>query len=267
VNAAPPAVATGMSLSNVHLSFAGVVALGGVSFDVPNGSITALIGPNGAGKSTVLNVMSGIYTPDEGDAVYDGNRLTQMRPHQVARLGVARTFQNLAVSPRATVHEVLRQGCHTRARAGVVANALRTPRARRASSEIHEVTTKVAEEVGLAPLLSTAVGDLSYGQRKFLEFGRALCMRPSLLLLDEPAAGLTHSESRRLAELIRSVAAELGATVVLVEHDVPLVLDLCDHVIVMDFGRILSQGSAQHVRDNPDVLAAYLGHSNGADHE
>jgi branched-chain amino acid transport system ATP-binding protein len=267
MSTAPPTTSTGMSLSNVHLSFAGVVALGGVSFDVPKGSITALIGPNGAGKSTVLNVMSGIYAPNEGSATYDGSRLTQMRPHQVARLGVARTFQNLAVSPRATVHEVLRQGCHTQVRAGIVANALQTPRARRANSEIHEVITTVAEEVGLGPLLSASVGDLSYGQRKFLELGRALCMRPNLLLLDEPAAGLTHSESRRLAELIRSVASEHGATVVLVEHDVPLVLDLCDHVIVMDFGRVLSQGSAQHVRDNPEVLAAYLGHSNGIGHE
>jgi branched-chain amino acid transport system ATP-binding protein len=253
----------GLELAGVTQSFAGVQALVDVSFTARPRCITALIGPNGAGKSTLLNVMSSVYRPDSGTVTWQGRELTGLRPDQVAALGVARTFQNLAVSPRASVREVLEQGCYTRTSAGVVANALRTPRARRERARCEESILAAAAGAGLESLLQAQVGGLSYGQRKRLEFARALCLEPSLLLLDEPAAGLNDAESHDLARMIVEARDQFGAAVVLVEHDVPLVLDISDDVVVMDFGRVLSSGPAQRVRDDPHVLAAYLGHTEG----
>ncbi|MDI9835389.1 ABC transporter ATP-binding protein [Streptomyces sp. KAU_LT] len=257
---APPELA----VTDVTVRFAGLTALDTVSFTVAPGTVHALIGPNGAGKSTCFNVLSGLCRPASGTVRLGGADLTRLAPHRIAALGVARTFQNI-VTTQGTVADNLMLGRHALSRAGFAASALRLPHARREQREHLARAREIADLTGLAEHFDSPVALLSYGDRKRVEFARALCLEPSVLLLDEPVAGMNAAERARAVEVVHTVRAELGLSVVLVEHDMGLVMRLADEVTVLDFGRVIAHGTPDEVRGDPEVLRAYLG--TGADEE
>ncbi|MEU9307575.1 ABC transporter ATP-binding protein [Streptomyces sp. NPDC048256] len=252
--AAPPE----LRVQDVTVRFAGLTALDTVSFTVAPGSVHALIGPNGAGKSTCFNVLSGLYRPVSGQVRLGDETLTGLAPHRIAALGVARTFQNI-VTTEGTVADNLMLGRHVLSHAGFAATALRLPRAVREQRAHLARAREIAELTGLAARFDTPVALLSYGDRKRVELARALCLEPRVLLLDEPVAGMNGAERARTAEVIHTVRAELGLSVLLVEHDMGLVMRLADEVTVLDFGRCIAHGTPDEVRRHPEVLRAYLG--------
>ena len=248
-----------LAVESVTVAFRGVTALDEVSMAVQPGSVRALIGPNGAGKSTLINVLSGVYRPDRGRVLRGEDDVTGWAPHRIAAHGVARTFQNLAISHDLTVRDALLLGRHRLMRHGVVADALRLRRGRREEQEHLATVQEIAELVGLGPHLDRLVGTLPYGHLKRLDIGRAVAARPQVLLLDEPVAGMAHEESAEVAEVVRSVRERLGLAVLVVEHDMPFVMGLADRVTVLDFGKVLAEGTPDEVRRHPDVVRAYLG--------
>lgn len=247
-----------LRVEDVTVRFAGLTALDGVGFTVEPGSIHALIGPNGAGKSTCFNVLSGVCRPASGSVHFGDHELTRLRPHRIAALGIARTFQNIVMTA-GTVADNLMLGRHVLTRAGFAATALRLPSAVREQRVHRERAREIAELVGLGRLFDTPVALLSYGDRKRVEMARALCLEPRLLLLDEPVAGMNSAERQRTAETVRAVREELGLSVLIVEHDMGLVMRLADAVTVLDFGRRIAGGAPGEVRHDPAVLRAYLG--------
>ncbi|GGV86100.1 ABC transporter ATP-binding protein [Streptomyces massasporeus] len=257
---APPELA----VTDVTVRFAGLTALDAVSFTVAPGSVHALIGPNGAGKSTCFNVLSGLCRPATGTVRLGDADLTRLAPHRIAALGVARTFQNI-VTTQGTVADNLMLGRHALSRAGFAASALRLPHVRREQRAHLARAREIAELTGLGHHFDSPVALLSYGDRKRVEFARALCLEPSVLLLDEPVAGMNAAERARTVEVVHAVRAELGLSVVLVEHDMGLVMRLADEVTVLDFGRAIAHGTPDEVRGDPEVLRAYLG--TGAEQE
>lgn len=248
-----------LSVDAVTVRFGGIAALTDVSFEVEPGSTHALIGPNGAGKSTCLNVLSGVTAPTAGVVRYGGRDISRLPAHKIARSGIARTFQNLALSPRATVMENLLIARHRHMGSGFASALLGLRSVGKEEARHERAVTQVADLLRLTPLLSTPVGELPYGDRKRVEMARALCAEPSLLLLDEPVAGMNHNETIAMEQAVRDVREELAVSIVLVEHDMRFVMGLADHVTVLDFGRRIADGTPSEVQSHPDVLRAYLG--------
>ncbi|WP_436786690.1 ABC transporter ATP-binding protein [Yinghuangia sp. YIM S10712] len=247
-----------LAIRGVTVRFAGLVALDSVSFTVAPGSIHAVIGPNGAGKSTCFNVLSGVYKATRGTVDMGGDELTRLPPHRIAQLGLARTFQNIVLT-HGTVADNLMLGRHVLTRSGFVATALHLPGAVREQRRHRERAREIAEFLDLGAVFDAPVTLLPYGVRKRVEMARALCMEPKILLLDEPVAGMNTAERVRTADAIAAVRDNLGISIVLVEHDMGMIMRLADEVTVLDFGRRIVSGPPEEVRNNPEVIRAYLG--------
>ncbi len=258
------ATGAGLAIDGVTVRFAGVTALDGATVRVAPASIHALIGPNGAGKSTLFNVVSGVYRPVHGSVRFGGHELVGRRPCEIAGLGVARAFQNMALYPHSSVEENLLLGRHHLTRSGFVGGGLRLPSARREERRHRARVGEIAEFLGLAHLLPVPAGDLSHGDQKKVDIARALCVEPSILLLDEPVAGMGAQETHEVGRLIRDIRAALEIPVLLVEHDMGLVMEIADRVTVLDFGRVIADGPPHEVQNDTDVIRAYLG--TGEDH-
>jgi branched-chain amino acid transport system ATP-binding protein len=245
-------------VENVRIAFGGLVAVDGVSFAVERGEIFALIGPNGAGKTTLFNIISGIYTPQGGRIVLDGEDVSGLPPHQLARRGLSRTFQNLQIFFRISAVENVMAGRHLHEWRNVLAHLFALPSVRAQNRATRACAEKLLALVGLAGVADTLAGGLPYGALKRLEIARALATEPKILLLDEPAAGCNPAETEEVDAVIKTVAAQ-GVAVILVEHDMRLVMNISNRIHVLDRGRTLAEGTAEAVRADPAVTAAYLG--------
>ena len=251
--------APSMVLSGVTKTFGGLRAVGDVSFTVPERSIFGLIGPNGAGKTTVFNLITGVYKPDQGSIVFHGTDLGPHKPSQIARLGVARTFQNIRLFGQLTVLENVLVACENRRKAGLFSALLRSPLFFRDEEEMKERALKLLAIFDLETMADEISTSLSYGNQRRLEIARAMMLEPKLLLLDEPAAGMNYGEAEGLKQQIRWLRDEFELTVVLVEHNMHLVMGVSDHILVLDYGRRLCEGTVEQVRNDPRVIDAYLG--------
>ena len=248
-----------LSVRDLTVRFRGITALDGVSFEVQRGQIAGLIGPNGAGKTTLFNCLSRLYGYAEGRISFDGRPLEAVSRHQVAGLGIGRTFQNLALFASMSVLDNIKVGRHCRTRKGFLANALRLPGVAEEEADSTRRANELVRFLGLESVASQRVAELPFGTRKRVELGRALAAAPSLLLLDEPAAGLNHEEVGALGSLIRGIRDQFHLTVLLVEHHMGLVMSVSDHVVALNFGRKIAEGTPAEVRKNPAVVQAYLG--------
>jgi branched-chain amino acid transport system ATP-binding protein len=247
-----------LHIEHLSKSFGGVHAVQDVSFSVREGAIHSVIGPNGAGKTTLFNLVSGIYTPTTGSITLNGENVAGMAPDSLARRGLSRTFQNLQVCMNMRAIDNVMVGSHLRLNQNLFASMLRLPAVRRQDEACREEAAQLMAFVGVGKYLDAEASQMPYGALKRLEIARALAAKPKILLLDEPAAGLNHTETGEIEALIRKVA-QSGVTVLLVEHDMKLVMNLSDHILVLDYGKTLAEGTAAEVRANPAVIAAYLG--------
>jgi branched-chain amino acid transport system ATP-binding protein len=248
-----------LDVKGISLSFGGVKALSNISFDVRKGEIRAIIGPNGAGKSSMLNCINGFYHPQEGEITFKGETRKQMQTHKAAEQGIARTFQNIALFSGMSTLDNIMTGRNLKMKANVFWQALHLGPARREEVEHREVAERVIDFLEIEQIRKTPVGRLPYGLQKRVELGRALAAEPDLLLLDEPMAGMNHEEKEDMCRYILDVNDQLGTTIVLIEHDMSVVMDISDRVVVLDYGRMLADGTPDVVRNNQDVINAYLG--------
>ena len=248
-----------LEVENVSLRFGGVQALSEVSFDVQSGEVRAIIGPNGAGKSSMLNVINGFYHPQEGSITFKGVTRRRMRTHEAAAQGIARTFQNIALFRGMTTLDNIMTGRNLKMKRNFLLQALYLGPARREEMEHREFAERVIDFLEIQAIRKTPVSRLPYGLQKRVELGRALAAEPDMLLLDEPMAGMNTEEKEDMCRFILDVNGEFGTTVVLIEHDMGVVMDISDRVVVLDYGRLLADGTPDEVRRNPLVIDAYLG--------
>jgi branched-chain amino acid transport system ATP-binding protein len=247
-----------LSVENLTMKFGGLTALDDVSFEIRPGEILGLIGPNGAGKTTCFNAITGVYQPTSGRVLFLGKPLVKLQRHAITKLGIARTFQNIRLFKAMTALENVLVGADTHSRSGFIHSLLRTPMQRREEEAAHEHANELLRFMGLENKRDELAANLSYGDQRRLEIARAMATKPKLLCLDEPAAGFNPAEKQKLMELIRRVRDQ-GYTVLLIEHDMKLVMGVTDRIVVLEFGRKIAEGAPAEIRDNPAVIAAYLG--------
>ena len=247
-----------LKVEHVTLRFGGLVANNDVTLNAPSGKITGLIGPNGAGKTTFFNIINGVYKPNEGKVIFDGTEIQGKRPYQINELGMARTYQVINLFRKMSVVENVVVGMHTQLKEGFFASLFKTPKERREEKEAFEKALELLEFVGLRQHAFEEAGSLSYGNQRLLEICRGLASKPKLILLDEPAAGMNSAEKVELDYLLKKIL-DTGLGILLIEHDMKLVMNVADYLYVLNYGKLLAEGTPSEVQNNPDVIAAYLG--------
>jgi len=247
-----------LSVREVSKNFGGVQAVDQVSFDVPRGAIKALIGPNGAGKTTLFNLVSGFLRPEHGSVLFGGEELRGLPPHRIASMGMTRTFQQIRLFPKMSVLETIMVGCHLHSRGEFLAGMMRLPFTRKEERRVREESLEILDLLGISSLADEEATSLPYGRQRVVELGRALACKPRILLLDEPAAGLNMSETAEMGKRIARIR-EMGITVLLVEHDMALVMDISDEIVVLSYGKKIAEDEPRGIQRNPEVIRVYLG--------
>jgi branched-chain amino acid transport system ATP-binding protein len=252
-------MANALEAKNISVAFGGLLAVNDVSFNIPNKSIVSLIGPNGAGKTTFFNVLTGLYKPSAGNIIFGDRDITDLPPHKIASIGIARTFQNIRLFGLMTAQENLLVAMHSHLKSGITSTILRTPKQRREESEAEDRAQEILDFAGVGKWTHEFARNLSYGDQRRLEVARALALEPKVLLLDEPTAGMNAQESQVFIEFINKLVSERDIAVMLIEHDMKVVMSLSQRITVLDQGEKIAEGSPDEIKNNPRVIEAYLG--------